>query len=140
MRITCPLCGERDRREFYYYGDAVYADRPAADAAPEAWDDYLHLRDNPAGETRDLWYHEMGCAAWIEVTRNTVTHEILATRLVAGREGKKTAAKGRGASPCTTATVQWRASQGIKASSRASGHNSSEIMPTIMAMPPQIMT
>ena len=27
---------------------------------------------------------------------NTVTHEILSTRLVAGREGKKTAAKGRG--------------------------------------------
>lgn len=82
MRLTCPLCGERDRREFYYYGDAVYADRPAAEAGPEAWDDYLHLRDNPAGETRDLWYHELGCSAWIEVTRNTVTHEIAATRLV----------------------------------------------------------
>lgn len=85
MRITCPLCGTRDRREFYYYGDAVYADRPAEGAAPAAWDDYLHLRDNPAGETRDLWYHEAGCSAWIEVTRNTVTHAILSTRLVAER-------------------------------------------------------
>lgn len=86
MRITCPLCGTRDRREFTYYGDAVYADRPAADAAAEAWDDYLHLRDNPAGETRDLWYHEMGCSSWIEVTRNTVTHEISATRLLTERK------------------------------------------------------
>jgi heterotetrameric sarcosine oxidase delta subunit len=83
MRITCPLCGDRDRREFYYYGASDYRDRPAADAPPEAWDNHLHLRDNPAGETRDLWYHEMGCSAWIEVTRNTVTHAVLATRLLA---------------------------------------------------------
>ena len=102
MRITCPLCGERDRREFYYYGDAVYADRPAEGAEPAVWDDYLHLRDNPAGETRDLWYHELGCSAWIEVTRNTITHEVLSTRLLKDRGSKggaaptKTAAKGRG--------------------------------------------
>ncbi|SPH18780.1 Sarcosine oxidase subunit delta [Defluviimonas aquaemixtae] len=101
MRITCPLCGDRDRREFYYYGDAVYADRPAEDAAFETWDDYLHLRDNPAGETRDLWYHELGCSAWIEVTRNTVTHEVLSTRLLTDRAGGggatpgKSAAKGK---------------------------------------------
>ncbi|MCR9114722.1 MAG: sarcosine oxidase subunit delta, partial [Rhodobacteraceae bacterium] len=23
MRLTCPICGERDRREFYYAGAAV---------------------------------------------------------------------------------------------------------------------
>jgi len=77
MRITCPICGERDRREFYYVGDAVALERPAADAPPEAWDDYIHNRDNPAGVTRDLWYHESGCGAWLVVTRNTVTHEVL---------------------------------------------------------------
>ncbi|MCH1562654.1 MAG: sarcosine oxidase subunit delta, partial [Rhodobacteraceae bacterium] len=22
MRIPCPICGDRDRREFYYVGDA----------------------------------------------------------------------------------------------------------------------
>ncbi len=44
MRITCPLCGPRDRREFYYYGSEDYLNRPAHDAAPEAWDDHLHLR------------------------------------------------------------------------------------------------
>ncbi len=82
MRITCPLCGPRDRREFYYYGAEDYLNRPTEGAAPEAWDDYLHLRDNPAGMTRDLWYHEQGCAAWLRVTRNTVTHEISETELV----------------------------------------------------------
>lgn len=85
MRITCPLCGDRDRREFTYYGASVYADRPSEGVAPEVWDDYLHLRDNPAGETQDLWYHELGCSAWIEVTRNTVTHAVSGTRLLTDR-------------------------------------------------------
>ena len=77
MRLTCPLCGPRDRREFYYYGAVDYLNRPAPEATPEGWDDYLHNRDNPAGVTQDLWYHEQGCCAWLKVTRNTVTHEIL---------------------------------------------------------------
>ena len=83
MRLTCPHCGPRDRREFYYYGAADYLHRPAADAAPSAWDDYLHNRDNPAGVTQDLWYHEHGCTAWLRVTRNTVTHEILSVDAIA---------------------------------------------------------
>ena len=82
MRIICPLCGPRDRREFYYYGAADYLKRPGEGAAPEAWDNYLHLRDNPAGPTRDLWYHDP-CQTWAEVERNTVTHEILSVRAVA---------------------------------------------------------
>ena len=86
MRITCPLCGARDRREFYYYGSDDYLNRPAADAQPQAWDDYLHLRANPAGETQDLWYHEAGCGSWLKLTRNTVTHAISAVNLVAGHK------------------------------------------------------
>ena len=81
MRIKCPLCGERDRREFYYQGDAIALQRPDADAAAVGWDDYLHNRDNPAGVTRDLWHHEAGCGAWLVVTRNTTDHSILKVAL-----------------------------------------------------------
>ena len=81
MRITCPLCGERDRREVYYQGAAVALNRPAPDAGDDAWEDYVHLRENPAGVTRELWYHESGCGAWIVVTRNTVTHEVMGAEL-----------------------------------------------------------
>ena len=91
MRLTCPLCGPRDRREFYYYGSADYLDRPARDADPAAWDAYLHLRDNPAGTTRDLWYHETGCAQWLRVTRDTVTHAIFEVVLVADAAGSEAA-------------------------------------------------
>jgi len=86
MRLTCPLCGERDRREFHYMGAAL--DRPGDDAPDEAWHAYVHLRDNPAGETRDLWQHEAGCGAWLVVTRNTVTHEITDVTLAGGVTGE----------------------------------------------------
>lgn len=81
MRLTCPVCGERDLREFYYQGDAVALERPEPDAGDGVWNEYLHNRDNPAGVTRDLWQHEAGCAAWIVVTRDTVSHAVLETAL-----------------------------------------------------------
>ena len=82
MRIECPLCGTRDRREFYYSGHATALARLAPDAGAEVWDDYLHNRDNPAGITEDLWYHELGCGAWLVVRRDTVSHAVLSARLV----------------------------------------------------------
>lgn len=84
MRLPCPICGERDIREFTYRGAAVGLERPSPDAGETAWDDFVHRRENPAGPTRDLWYHGGGCAAWIEVERNTVTHEAIGARLASG--------------------------------------------------------
>ena len=81
MRIECPLCGARDRREFYYKGAALV--RPEADAGADAWDDYVHLRENVAGRVQDLWQHEAGCGAWIVVTRDTLTHEVYGAQLAA---------------------------------------------------------
>lgn len=76
MRLRCPICGERDVREFYYQGAAVMLERPAADAGEAAWDDYLHLRDNQPGDLEELWSHDAGCGAWLKVVRNTATHEV----------------------------------------------------------------
>ncbi|MBL4810873.1 MAG: sarcosine oxidase subunit delta [Rhodobacteraceae bacterium] len=73
MRITCPHCGPRDLREFTYRGASL--PRPASDAAPEAWDAYLHLRDNPAGPSAENWFHNP-CATWLLVKRDTVSHAV----------------------------------------------------------------
>ena len=81
MRIECPLCGSRDRREFYYAGHAGALERPDPAASAEIWDDYLHIRENLAGVTNDLWHHETGCGAWLVVTRDTVSHAVLLARL-----------------------------------------------------------
>ncbi len=83
MRITCPICGARDSREFSYRGAALALDRPDPDAGEDAWAEYVHLRENPAGVLRELWYHEAGCSAWIVVQRNTTTHEVLGAELAA---------------------------------------------------------
>ena len=85
MRLPCPNCGERDLREFYYQSTAAALARPNLEAEDSVWDDYLHNRDNPAGKTEDLWYHEAGCNAWIVVSRNTVSHEVLDAHLVAAK-------------------------------------------------------
>jgi heterotetrameric sarcosine oxidase delta subunit len=85
MKLPCPLCGDRDIREFSYRGHAVGLDRPAPDAGEAAWNDFVHLRDNPAGPTEDLWYHEFGCSSWLVVSRNTVTHEVTGARLASDR-------------------------------------------------------
>ena len=75
MRVTCPHCGPRDGREFAVTGSAVALSRPGDAEWSDAWHDYLHIRDNPAGPSDELWQH-VPCGAWIVVTRNTVTHEI----------------------------------------------------------------
>jgi len=87
MRIPCPICGERDRREFYYVGDAKIVNRPSPDASEDLWNDYLHNRENPAGVTKDLWYHESGCNSWLIVTRDTVTHEVDSAELTVNFKG-----------------------------------------------------
>jgi methylglutamate dehydrogenase subunit B len=83
MLIDCPYCGPRGNEEFAYRGDATVR-RPALDASPQgateisaAWMDYVYLRDNPAGQHRELWYHATGCRAWLIVTRHVTTHAIL---------------------------------------------------------------
>ncbi|RED45779.1 sarcosine oxidase subunit delta [Aestuariispira insulae] len=78
MIIHHPLLGPRDAAEFYVLGDAALIDRPdgQAEDAAERFYGYLYLRDNPAGEHRELWYHEQGDRSWLVVTRDTLTHEI----------------------------------------------------------------
>ncbi len=79
MIINHPYLGPRDAAEFVYLGDASLLERPdwqSEDAASE-FHDYLHLRDNVAGEMRELWFHEQGDRSWLVVTRNTITHEVI---------------------------------------------------------------
>lgn len=78
MIINHPLLGPRDAAEFVYKGDVSLIDRPdgMAEAAEDDFHDYAYLRDNPAGEHQELWYHEQGDRSWLVVTRSTLTHEI----------------------------------------------------------------
>ena len=90
MLIPHPILGPRDAQEFTYLGDATLTLRPDPDGAEaeEAFHDYLYLRDNPAGQHRELWYHEYGDRSWLVVTRDTTTHEILSVELARDRGAK----------------------------------------------------
>jgi sarcosine oxidase subunit delta len=94
MIIPHPLLGPRDAAEFVCLGDASLIDRPDRQdpAAAEKFHEYAYLRDNPAGEHRELWYHEHGDRSWLVVTRDTITHAI--TRVELARD--VALARGRG--------------------------------------------
>lgn len=83
MRLTCPLCGDRDSREFSYRGSAKLLERPKDDGGAAAFHGYLNIRENPAGPNTELWQHVTGCRAWLHVERDTVTHEVGPVQVVA---------------------------------------------------------
>lgn len=76
MRIPCPYCGERDRREFTILGDADPVRPDGMDADGGDMLAYVYQRTNPAGLFREYWYHGAGCHAWLVVERDTRTHAI----------------------------------------------------------------
>lgn len=93
MIIDHPILGPRDSSEFVYLGDASLINRPdwQAENAASQFHQYLHIRENPAGKHRELWYHEQGDRSWLVVTRDTITHEITQVELardVARAEGR----------------------------------------------------
>jgi heterotetrameric sarcosine oxidase delta subunit len=82
MRISCPYCGERGLEEYSYLGDATVTRPRDGGAVPtEGWSDYVHLRDNPSGLHKELWYHAAGCHAWLVVTRDLRNHAIASVEL-----------------------------------------------------------
>ena len=83
MIINHPHLGPRDASEFTILGDASLINRPdwQAGDADDAFYNYQYLRDNPAGPHRELWFHEQGDRSWLVVTRDTVTHAVIAVAL-----------------------------------------------------------
>ena len=75
LRIPCPYCGSRDELEFNYGGPA-HITRPELTATDREWTRYLYFRKNPKGPYRERWLHFAGCGRWLNVLRDTVTHEI----------------------------------------------------------------
>jgi sarcosine oxidase subunit delta len=82
MRIACPHCGPRGLDEFLYTQDASLTRPRDGGAVPtQEWVDYVYIRENAKGPRKEFWYHSAGCHAWLVVTRDVVSHEILAVEL-----------------------------------------------------------
>ena len=81
LLIYCPHCCEyRDEEEFSYSGEA-HISRPTKpeSLSDEEWGDYLFFRKNPKGIHHEMWCHSVGCRQFFNVTRNTLSYEILET-------------------------------------------------------------
>ena len=81
LHIYCPHCDEyREEEEFRPKGEAHIA-RPAEpeSASDEDWGNYLIFRKNPRGLHHEQWFHAVGCRKFFNVTRDTVSYEILET-------------------------------------------------------------
>lgn len=81
LYIHCPYCGERrSEEEFHHKGQAHLVRPKDPDAvSDQEWGDYLFFRDNPRGLHHEMWVHATGCRKFFNVTRNTVSYEILET-------------------------------------------------------------
>ena len=79
MLIPCPYCGSRNEDEFVCWSESEPR-RPKDPFALDdaAWVDYVFNHTNPKGWSRERWWHARGCRRWIEIERNTLTHEIRA--------------------------------------------------------------
>ena len=82
MRIKCPFCGERDSSEFSYSGAADGGQRvfDGSETLERVFED-VYIRENPAGVHKELWYHGFGCRSWVQVARDTRTHEVIAAEM-----------------------------------------------------------
>jgi len=79
--IYCPYCEEhREEEEFHASGEAHLARPLDPDSCSDKeWGDFLYFRKNPRGIHRELWQHTAGCRKYFNITRNTVSYEILET-------------------------------------------------------------
>lgn len=74
--MTCPLNGPRNISEFSYGGEVRARPSPGADATEVA--DYLFLKDNQPGVTREWWYH-LPTSYWFIAERDVASDTILRT-------------------------------------------------------------
>jgi sarcosine oxidase subunit delta len=76
--MRCPNCGLRDVSEFRFAGESK--ERPASDAEPTEWADYIHLRNNVRGEQAEWWRHRLGCGKWFMAIRDTNDNSVIDAR------------------------------------------------------------
>ena len=81
LRIYCPHCQEQREEDEFSYGGEAHIARPLEPEAlsDEQWGDYLFFRKNPRGIHHEMWHHTAGCRRYFNVTRNTLSYEILET-------------------------------------------------------------
>ncbi len=88
---TCPFCGLRDEREFFFAGEAGAARPDTTGPVSDAeWAEYVRMRRNALGRAREVWMH-LTCGELFVMERDTLSARVLGSvalrRAPGGREG-----------------------------------------------------
>jgi len=74
--FPCPFCGLRTENEFHFGGDfGNHRPEGFRDVSEETWANYLYFRNNPKGDSAQIWMH-MTCGEVFGMDRNTVDHKV----------------------------------------------------------------
>lgn len=82
--FSCPFCGLRDETEFQFAAEAGKTrPEPAGEVSAEAWAQYLYMKQNPKGASREVWLHST-CGEFFLMERDTVTHAVAGAKALRG--------------------------------------------------------
>ncbi len=77
QQYTCPFCGLRDEREFFFAGEAGAARPDTTGPVSDAeWAEYVHMRRNALGRAREVWMH-LTCGELFVMERDTLSARVL---------------------------------------------------------------
>ena len=99
QQFNCPWCGMRDQSEFTYGREVA----PALAASAADWQRFVFERDNPCGAHAEWWHHNHGCRQWLEIVRDTMTHEVLQIQVARPPSGANDAGAAANAAALTGA-------------------------------------
>ncbi len=83
--FPCPFCGPRDESKFHYGGEAGNLRPDGMEVTAGRWTDYLYMRANPKGATREVWVH-LTCGEFFVMERDSLTHEVVGSSSLAATE------------------------------------------------------
>ncbi len=79
FQIYCPYCCETRAEEEFHCAGQAHISRPLSpdDCTDEQWGNYLYFRKNIRGLQQEMWLHEAGCRKYFNVSRHTVSYEVV---------------------------------------------------------------
>ena len=79
LTLTCPHCGLSVEETELAPGGEAHLKREGPGSDPEAFEEYLFMRENNKGPHLERWRHAYGCGKWFIAARDTATLQVLGT-------------------------------------------------------------
>ena len=81
LQLTCPNCGADCEETELAPGGEAHLRRFGPGSADAEFAAYLFERKNHRGVHFERWRHAYGCGSFLEVVRDTITHQISSVKI-----------------------------------------------------------